>query len=240
MQVTSFRIFSIDKQKAILFDRHHGKGAFTRLCSMVGDSDLHYRSIGRRFGITRQRVAQIAAEMGVDGRRRQRQRALRTLAFQNGSKYPPDIEAVVRKLKRSGLEVLPYRPPCPSHCKLARTSLRTLLVNGVTCRVYCRRRSNRTATTGREYVRFFVGKRTRAVEVALFAFWKDRRLKLYVLPVRELEKLSTIWLPYSGRYALRSNKKPKRDWTVYEEAWNKLTSLPQTQVDSSALLALQL
>jgi hypothetical protein len=78
MHVPSFRTFSIDKQKAILFDRHHGKGAFTRLCSMVGDPALRYRSIGRRFGITRQRVAQIAAEMGVDGRERQRQRTIRS------------------------------------------------------------------------------------------------------------------------------------------------------------------
>jgi hypothetical protein len=42
------------------------------------------------------------------------------------------------------------------------------------------------------------------------------------VPVRDLNKLSAIWIPYSGRYAGGNKKKPKRDWTAYEEAWKKL------------------
>ena len=189
---------------------------------MLDDPTLRYRSIARMFGVTKQRVGQLAAEMGINGRRRQRQRALDVLAFHNGTEYPTDIGAVIRKLKRSDLEVLPYRPPRASHRQLARTSTRTLLVNGVLCRVYCRKAANRIGRTGREYVQFFVGKRTRAVKVALFAFWKGRRLNLYVLPVRDLKKVSTIWFPYSGKYAVGNNKRPKRDWTAYEDAWDKL------------------
>jgi hypothetical protein len=166
---------------------------------MLDDPTLRYRSIARMFGVTKQRVGQLAAEMGINGRRRQRQRALDVLAFHNGTEYPTDIGAVIRKLKRSDLEVLPYRPPRASHRQLARTSTRTLLVNGVLCRVYCRKAANRIGRTGREYVQFYVGKRTRAVKVALFAFWRHRKLKVHVVPVRELQSLRAIWIPYTGR-----------------------------------------
>jgi hypothetical protein len=176
------------KRRPSPFDRIHRKESLTRLRSILADPTLNYRSIGRRFGVTKQRVGQLAAEMGINGRRRQRQRALRTLAFKNGRKYPADIGAIVKRLKRSGLEVLPYRPPRASHRQLARTSTRRLLVNGVLCRVYCRKAANRMGRTGREYVQFFVGKRTRAVKVGLFAFWRNRKLKLYVVPVRDLLK----------------------------------------------------
>ena len=74
----------------------------------------------------------------------------------------------------------------------------------------------------REYVGFMVGKRTRTMKVALFAFWRDGRLKLYLLPVRELQTRSEIWIPYSGSYAEGNNKKPKRYRTAYDEAWDKL------------------
>src|SRR5918994_3300365 len=41
---------------------------------------LQYRTIAREFGITRQRVARVAAELGINGRERQHQRTLLTFA----------------------------------------------------------------------------------------------------------------------------------------------------------------
>jgi hypothetical protein len=41
---------------------------------------LQYRTIAREFGITRQRVARVAAELGMNGRERQHQRTLLTFA----------------------------------------------------------------------------------------------------------------------------------------------------------------
>jgi hypothetical protein len=188
---------------------------------MLNDPTLCYQTIAQHFGVTRQRVAHIAAKMEADWRRRQRERHLRTAAavFQREPKCPANVRSVIQKLKRAGLEVRPSSP----------TAKRTLLVNGVVCRVYCRKAAVWTGRTGREYVRFEVGKRTRTVKVALFAFSRGRRFVVYVLPVRDLQTVSGIWLPYTGRYAGGNKKKPKRDWTAYEDAWHKLSNSSQSR-----------
>ena len=67
-----------------------------------------------------------------------------------------------------------------------------LLVNGILCRIYYQRAANITGHAGREYVRFFIGKRAWAVKVALFAFWRRRKLKVYVVPVRELQTVRAM------------------------------------------------
>jgi hypothetical protein len=128
----------------------------------------------------------------VDGRERQRQRTLRTPLVQPAPDYPANVLVVIRKLKQAGLEVVPYRRPRPSNPRYVPVVPRMLLVNGVLCRVYCRRAAIQTGRSGREYVRFCVGKKTKAVKAALFAFWRGRRLKLYVFPVRELKKLGHL------------------------------------------------
>jgi hypothetical protein len=203
------------RRKASLFDRIHGEGAFARLRAMLDEPALNYQSIGRRFRISRQRVGQLAKELRVDGRRRQRQRTQHAVAFYSGRDYAADVQAVVRKLKRLGLRVLPYRPT-RSDGKFSLTEKRTLLVNGVLCRIYCRRQPSRTTPSGRKYVQFGVGSRTRATKAAVFAFWRGRTLKLYVVPIRDLRNVSNVWLPFDGKYAVGHNIKPKRDWTVYE------------------------
>jgi len=42
------------------FDLSHGEGAFHQLRSMLDDTDFAYEHIGSRFGLTRQRIAQLA------------------------------------------------------------------------------------------------------------------------------------------------------------------------------------
>ena len=59
------------------FDRIHGKGAFLRLCSMIADPAFAYEHIGGKFGLTRQRIAHVATELGVDGRQRRHERNAR-------------------------------------------------------------------------------------------------------------------------------------------------------------------
>jgi hypothetical protein len=55
-----------------LFDRRYGKEAFARLRSMLGDPGFAYQHIGNKFGLTRQYIAQLANELGINGRQRQR------------------------------------------------------------------------------------------------------------------------------------------------------------------------
>jgi len=56
------------------FDRLHGKGASARLRSMLDEPQFAYQEIANKFGLTRQYIAQLANELGINGRQRQRER----------------------------------------------------------------------------------------------------------------------------------------------------------------------
>jgi hypothetical protein len=52
-----------------LFDRRYGKGAFARLRSMLDNPEFAYQEIANKFGLTRQHIAQLAHQLGINGRR---------------------------------------------------------------------------------------------------------------------------------------------------------------------------
>jgi hypothetical protein len=56
----------------------------------------------------------------------------------------------------------------------------------------------------------------------VFAVWSRGKIKLFVIPTRELKKVSKFWLPADGTYATNYKIKPKRDWTAYLNAWHLL------------------
>lgn len=53
---------------------------------------------------------------------------------------------------------------------------------------------------------------------------KRRLLRVYVVPLTHLRKVSSVYLPVEGKYAVRSSRKPRKDWTLYEDAWHLLDS----------------
>jgi hypothetical protein len=57
-----------------LFDHRYGKGALDRLRSMLDDPATAYQDIADKYDLTRQRIAQIANELGINGKHRQRER----------------------------------------------------------------------------------------------------------------------------------------------------------------------
>src|SRR6266581_4477083 len=95
------------------FDRIHGKGAFLRLCSMLGDPEFADQHIANKFGLTRQYIAQLANELGINGRQRERVRLSRRepRIIKKFRQYPSEIRAVMNKLRRAGLQVTPYNSP---------------------------------------------------------------------------------------------------------------------------------
>jgi hypothetical protein len=199
------------------FDRTHGQGSLLRLRSLLSDSRNTYEAIGRRFGLSRQRIGQLARELAIDGQQRERQRNLRRLVFSDGNGYSDGVLAVIRAIKRLGFEVLPYRYRRSHNNWLGRTWKQTVLINDVPCRIYCRRHDHGTTGGGR-YVQFHVGNRMKGTKIAVLAIFNTAGLKLYVVPVRHLLNVTNILLPFSGKYA-EHGKKPKRDWTAYENAW---------------------
>ena len=83
---------------------------------------------------------------------------------------------------------------------------------------------------GGRYVQFRIGRRTKEAKAAVFAVWTGQVIKLYVVPVRDFMNVSSFMLPFNGKYA-EHGKKPKRDWTAYENAW-EFVKRPQLQRDS--------
>ena len=81
------------------FDLIHGKGSFSRLRSMLNDPELSYEEVGHEFGLTRQRIAQLAAELKVDARSRQRERVLRRAPSVIEKDYPPDVLAAIGTIR---------------------------------------------------------------------------------------------------------------------------------------------
>jgi hypothetical protein len=205
------------------FDNIHGKGAFKRLRSMLTDSTLAYQEIGHRFRLSRQRIAQLAVLIGINGRQRQRQRTLtrESRVIKQFDEYPSGIRAIIGKMKRAGLQVSPYNSSQRSQPNIARTSVRILLVNGVLCRIELRR-GHKNRPNGPEYVRFDVTNETRKAKTALLATRSGGRLKLYVVPLAQLRNVSSVYIPADGKYAVGNSKKPRKDWTRFEDAWHLL------------------
>jgi len=200
------------------FDHFHGKGAFVRLRSMLNDPRFAYQHIANKFGFTRQYIAQLANELSINGRQRQRKRSSRREPRIIKLEYPPSIRAVINKIRRSGNQVTPYIFPVqPSAPYRTWRSLKIVVVNGVLCTIQMLM-GYKLRPNGREYVRFDVTKAIKRAKIALWATRNGRATKLYVIPLSHLRRVSSVFMPSDGKYAGGSSKKPRKDWTRYEEA----------------------
>jgi hypothetical protein len=189
---------------------------------MLDDPRFSFQQIGQKFGLTKQRIAQLAKELGINSRQRQRERTLNREPHIIEKDYRPDVHAVIEKIRRCGIRVLPHNALQPSRANLVRRSQRMVLVNGVLCVVQVRP-AQKFRPNGREYVRFDVGPETRRAKAAVFAMLRGRTItKLYIVPIPHLKNVSSIYIPADGKYAVASGKKPQRDWTRYEDAWHLL------------------
>ncbi len=200
------------------FDHFHGKGAFVRLRSMLNDSRFAYQHIANKFGFTRQYIAQLANELSINGRQRQRKRSSRREPRIIKLEYPPSIRAVINKIRRSGNQVSPYIFPVqPSAPYRTWRSLKIVVVNGVLCTIQMLM-GYKLRPNGREYVRFDVTKAIKRAKIALWATRNGRATKLYVIQLSHSRRVSSVFMPSDGKYAVGSSKKPRKDWTRYEEA----------------------
>jgi len=71
-------------------------------------------------------------------------------------------------------------------------------------------------------VRFDVSGETKRAKFALWVIKNSGEMTLYVIPLSHLRNVSYIYLPTEGKYAVDSSKKPRKNWTRYEEAWHLL------------------
>jgi hypothetical protein len=208
-----------------LFNRRYGKRAFARLRSMLEDPSVAYQHIANKFGLTRQYIAKIAKELGIDGirrrRQRERERMLRREPRVIKADYPPGIRAVINKIRHSGNQVRRHIFP-PSQANVAWKSQKMVVMNGVLCTIQLRKGSKKGPNSG-EYARFDVNREVRRAKVALWAMRSSRRMRLYVIPLSHLRNVSSVYIPVEGKYAVGNSHRPaRRDWTRYEGAWHLL------------------
>jgi hypothetical protein len=204
-----------------LFDRRYGKGALARLQSMLHDPALAYECIASKFGLTRQYIAQIANELDIDGQRRRRERALKREPRRLTPVYPPDVLAVIDKIKRAGIQVTPYYAPQRALLNYVRRSKKMVFLNGVLCTIQIRT-EYKPSPNGRLYVRFHVGRDMRRAKAGVFVIRRSDTMKIYIVPMRRLRGISAVFIPSDGKYVIPGSKHRWKKWNHYENAWHLL------------------
>ena len=99
--------------------------------------------------------------------------------------------------------------------------LKMVFVNSVSCSIQLRK-GHKLRPNGRHYARFDVNHEVKRAKVALWAMRSGRTIKVYVIPLTHLRKVSSVYIPVGGKYAVGSSHKPRKDWTRYENAWHLL------------------
>jgi len=198
----------------------HGIGAFARLRSMLADPAFAYERIAKNLGLTKQRIGQLAKDFGVDGRQREHEGIVRREPRVINKEYPPDIRAIVHKIRRSGIEVIPCDLLHSDH--RAWRSQRIVFVNGISCSIQLRK-GHKLRPNGRHYARFDVNREVKRAKVALWAMRSGRVMRVYVIPLSHLRKIASVYISIEGKYAVGNSNKPRKDWTRYEDAWHCLT-----------------
>lgn len=200
------------------FDSTHGKGAFARLRRMLQEATLSYAQIGYEFGVTRQRVSQLAQLFGINGRRRQRECINRRppCVANKRDEYPFAVREVLGELVRRGIPFAPRYTLLKRQRRVAYKQLTTVLVNGVPCKV-----GYRNTRKGARFTPFQVTPQTRKAKAVVWGVQHGPKFRLYVIPLSELKNVTRLNIPVTGVY-IGTSRKPNRDWTCFENAWHLL------------------
>lgn len=199
------------------FDRRFGKGAFARLRLMLRDETRTYAQIGSLFGITKQRISQLAQFLRINGSRRQRKRNSRRppCLTNTRAEYPPKVRLVLGELERRGIPVATYYNVY-QHSHIAQKQLTTVLVKGVPCKI-----GYRNVDKVDRFTKFWVSPPVRKAKAVVWGIQRGSTFRLYVIPLSELKNVTYVYIPVTGRY-IGTSRKPIRDWTRFENAWHLL------------------
>jgi hypothetical protein len=196
--------------------RYHRRSVYhrhyRRIRGLLSKDSLTFAEIGERFGITRERVRQIARQLGMtSGRQRREQRALhqRMPAWQERKGY----RELIAKGKEFGYSVTPSRVDRPEGWRF---QARNVVINGWRAHIVYVRTRVRYLAFSRSNVRadFYVG----ISPIGFFIFpskmWKTFPERTAFSPVR---------CPIGHRGFTQSGR---HDYLNYLEAW-KLLGRPQ-------------
>jgi hypothetical protein len=161
---------------------------------------MPYREIGKRVGLSGERVRQIAELLSIKPTKAD----VQAQAFERFKRCQPLLAAAAADFRRKGLRVEPMR--FSKHW-----SRRMLLVNGRRCAVT---NATRNCVNGLEY--FHIGPCCKDAEFTL----RKTPYGWLVLPKDSVTNFPTLVL---GRRKLYRAGGPRTNWEKYLEAWHLLT-----------------
>jgi hypothetical protein len=170
-----------------------------------------YSEIGRRVGLSRERVRQIAELLSIKPPKKHK----RACALERFEKSRPALAAVAEELRRKGLRVEPTR--VGTHW-----SRRMLLVNGRRCAVT---KATRNCINGLEY--FQIGPCHKDAAFTL----RRTPYGWLVLPKNSASNFTMFVL---GRPKLNGAGGPKHDWEKFLEAWHLLAPAKRSNYTPTA------
>jgi hypothetical protein len=199
-----------------LYHRHH-----RRIKALLSKNEISYSEIGRKLGITRERVRQIAEKAGMlSGRQRNEQSVVdrRTSAWREHKGH----REIIAKCNKLGFTVKPSRRSAGSHWYL---EANIVLINGRRVRIVY------TNWTGSGYLRL------RRLEAHADFYLSISPIGFFIFP-------SKVWRTFPARTAFSRDpstsdggavRSRRHDYLDYLEAWKLLKGRAKS-VKSSRLV----
>jgi hypothetical protein len=174
-----------------------------------------FSKIAKDFGVTRERVRQIALAIGQTAKTRN---PLRTAAKREVNRTTPPEERTQRwiwsKLLDAGMSVRRDLLPC------GKPNWNTLMVNGLRCRMRTASSTFSPSRSYRKYIRF-VGRDAGTCDYGIYVYVSGReKRRVFIIPAFLLDR-NTIYIPTQEHETYR-NIKPETDWLQFEGRWDLL------------------
>ncbi len=181
---------------------------------------MSHSDISRKFGVTRERVRQLALQLlSQTGREKQSICTIRRATPRNG-KFPDELLKVWNRARNYGFTV----EKIVSIWWHGMAMGNQLLINGHHCLIHAAKRSSQTRGN-QFYFRFSIRPKTLNPEGFTIAVaYLDQREEMYVIPNRLLRNVSCVYIPTRGRYSTYKNTKKRVNvnWFDYLNRWELL------------------
>jgi hypothetical protein len=201
--------------------------ALARLEHDVHTTYLTFRALGKKYGVSGQRVQQISQRWKIDAharwvnrteaRHRERENQLEI------GHYPAPMQGFVRRAARAGLTVHPLVTYGPAGYVSAIPTT-ALKVNGNVCRIHLSARPNakycRISGGTTSYYTFRVNKKGSFCRAGFRVMIFGEKPRYFIIPESSIKTVS-INIPVQGR-SNYNNRKPRIDYLKFENRFDLL------------------
>jgi len=206
-------------------ERKYGVGSYQRLVDLLNNNCNSYGSIGKEFGVSRERIRQWRNRFLLEqGWERNGHRRITYCAISKKANGPhhPRLQFIIEKLAEIGLV---GKPVIARSGKTLRKRFNIISVNGYRCKIY-HIPNPHDFGNGQLYYEFFRTKSMRGVrekdyDFGIFICGEHIFIAPWKLLKSEFPNKS-IYIPQSFENFGYKNHYPKIDWRQYRDAWHLL------------------